>query len=206
MVNSGTSLSLFGRSAISSAGGGRASRRDAPERVEPTDPLKDPRSGEYRELQELKARDREVRQHEQAHVAAGGQYTRGGPIYSYRLGPDGRQYAIGGEVDIDTAPIADDPAATIRKMKLLRRAALAPAEPSVQDRAVAAEVARKEAEARVELREAKQALREVASGDGKRADSAVPAQAAQRAGPAIDAYRLAAQSGDSARPLLDLTA
>ncbi|GAB5465886.1 MAG: hypothetical protein Kapaf2KO_13220 [Candidatus Kapaibacteriales bacterium] len=88
-------------------------------------------------VKDLKARDREVRQHEQAHVAAGGGLIRGGPTYSYQRGPDGRQYAIGGEVQIDNAPVAGDPDATILKMNRVIRAALAPAEPSAQDRSVA---------------------------------------------------------------------
>lgn len=207
---SGTSLSLLGRSAISHASGARSSQRAAPERVEPTDPLRDPTSREYRELQDLKLRDREVRQHEQAHVAAGGQYVRGGPTYSYERGPDGRQYATGGEVAIDTTPIANDPEATIRKMQVVRGAALAPAEPSRQDRAVAAEASRKEAEARVDLRDEQLARRGAQ-------DAAVPAAVRQaeaestrpRAEPALEAYRFAAASGTAkppANPVLDLIA
>jgi len=88
-------------------------------------------------VKELQARDREVRAHEQAHIAAGGGLIRGGPNYTYQRGPDGKQYAIGGEVQIDNAPIAGDPEATIRKMRQVIRAALAPAEPSGQDQAVA---------------------------------------------------------------------
>jgi hypothetical protein len=53
---------------------------------------------EAREIEELRRRDREVHQHENAHKAAGGRYAIGGPTYEYRLGPDGRRYAISGEV------------------------------------------------------------------------------------------------------------
>lgn len=110
-----------------------------------------PSSSEYRELQELKARDREVRQHEQAHIAAAGQYAQGGATFSYQKGPDGRNYAVGGEVQIDTSEVRGDPQATIRKMEVVQRAATAPAEPSGQDRAVAAQAAQAAAQARVEL-------------------------------------------------------
>jgi hypothetical protein len=48
--------------------------------------------------------------------------------------PDGCDYALGGEVAIDTSAIAGDPEATLRKMEQIRRAALAPANPSGQDR------------------------------------------------------------------------
>lgn len=93
---------------------------------------------EQQEVRKLKGRDQEVRAHEQAHMAAGGQYIRGGATYSYQTGPDGNRYAVGGEVSIDTSPVSGDPAATIRKMETVKRAALAPANPSGQDRRVAA--------------------------------------------------------------------
>ena len=88
-------------------------------------------------VDELKSTDREVRTHEQAHLAAAGGFAKGGPTYSYQRGPDGQQYAVGGEVAIDTSPIPGDPEATIVKARVVRAAANAPAEPSSQDRAVA---------------------------------------------------------------------
>ena len=88
------------------------------------------------QVEKLKARDGEVKRHEQAHAAVGGQYA-GAPTYTYQLGPDGRRYAIGGEVQIDVAPVPGDPEATIDKMTVVKAAALAPAEPSAADRQVA---------------------------------------------------------------------
>jgi hypothetical protein len=93
---------------------------------------------ELKELTELKARDREVRAHEAAHQAVGGQYA-GAMSFTYQRGPDGAQYAVGGEVSIDLSPVQGDPQATIQKMQTVRAAAMAPAEPSGQDRAVAAQ-------------------------------------------------------------------
>ena len=107
---------------------------------------------EQQQVRELQSRDREVRQHERAHQAAAGGYARGGASFEEQKGPDGRSYAVGGEVRIDTAAVPDDPAATIRKMQQVRRAALAPRQPSGQDRRVAAEAAARQAEARAELR------------------------------------------------------
>lgn len=101
-------------------------------------------------IAELAQRDREVRAHEQAHAAVGGQYA-GAPTYSFQRGPDGQRYAVSGEVSIDVAPIPNDPEATLRKMEIVQRAALAPAEPSAQDRRVAALAQAQAAEARVEL-------------------------------------------------------
>lgn len=100
---------------------------------------------------DLKKRDTEVRAHEQAHVAAGGQYVRGGANLEYTTGPDGRKYAVGGEVAIDTSPVPDDPRVTILKMATIKRAALAPAQPSSQDRAIAATADRTAMQARREL-------------------------------------------------------
>lgn len=102
------------------------------------------------ELAELVSRDREVRAHEQAHAAVGGSYA-GAPTYTFKSGPDGKRYAVGGEVSIDTSPVPNDPAATLRKMEVVIRAALAPAEPSAQDRSVAAQATAQAAQARVEL-------------------------------------------------------
>ena len=105
------------------------------------------------QLRELKQRDAEVRAHEKAHMAAAGQYVTGGPSYEYQQGPDGRQYAIGGHVSIDASSRPDDPEASAAKARQVRRAALAPGEPSGQDRAVAAKAAAEEARAAREKQE-----------------------------------------------------
>lgn len=111
---------------------------------------------ELKAVEQLKARDREVRAHEQAHAAVGGPYA-GAPRFSYQVGPDGVRYAIGGEVAIDVSPVPDDPEATIEKMRIVERAALAPAEPSQQDLRVA-QIARTQAlEARLEAAQEKRA-------------------------------------------------
>ncbi|MDN3483870.1 putative metalloprotease CJM1_0395 family protein [Pseudoalteromonas sp. APC 3224] len=105
---------------------------------------------ELQQIKELKARDTEVRTHEQAHAAVGGQYA-GSPSYEYQRGPDGTNYAVGGEVPIDVGVINGDPQATIEKMQTVRAAALAPAEPSGADRAIAADATQKIAAAQAEL-------------------------------------------------------
>lgn len=105
---------------------------------------------EQKRIAELKARDQEVKVHEQAHAAIGGQYA-GPPSYEYETGPDGQQYAVGGEVRIDVSEVPNDPRATIQKMQQVKAAALAPAEPSNADRSVAAQASRTLMEAQVEL-------------------------------------------------------
>ena len=99
----------------------------------------------------LRGRDREVRQHEQMHVAVGGQYITSGPNYVYEKGPDGGRYAVGGEVGIDASK-EREPETTITKMQIVRAAALAPPETSAQDQSTAARASANEQEARQELR------------------------------------------------------
>jgi hypothetical protein len=106
---------------------------------------------ERRILNQLKARDAEVRAHEAAHLAAAGPHAKGAPTFEYETGPDGRQYATGGEVSIDSSPVPGDPEATVRKAQTIKRAALAPREPSGQDRQVAAQAAQLEAQARQQI-------------------------------------------------------
>ncbi|WDP88350.1 MAG: SprA-related family protein [Desulfobacter sp.] len=100
---------------------------------------------------ELKQIDSQVRNHEMAHIAAGGSYITSGASYTYQKGPDGKSYAVGGEVSIDSAPVPGDPEATIQKMNQVRRAALAPGDPSPQDRKVAANASAQALKAMSEL-------------------------------------------------------
>jgi hypothetical protein len=83
-------------------------------------------------------------------MAAGAGIVRGGASYSFQKGPDGRDYAVGGEVSIDTGE-GKTPEETIIKMERVRAAALAPANPSGQDIRVAADATSKAAKARMEL-------------------------------------------------------
>lgn len=163
-----------------------------PQRSEPDNPqgLED---AELQILSDLKARDREVRAHEAAHQAVGGQYA-GSISYVYERGPDGAQYAVGGEVSIDTSPVQGDPQATIEKMRTVRAAALAPAEPSPQDRAVAAEAMQLMLQAQSELssefgRQEDPDLSESADDDGE--------QAARESRSAASAYQTVSGFGDS---------
>lgn len=112
---------------------------------------------EQKQIDELKSRDREVKTHEQAHIAAGGSYVKGGASYDYQTGPDGKQYAVGGSVNIDTSPVDGDPEATIAKAQVVIKAALAPAEPSGQDQKVASAARQMMSEARKELTSQKNA-------------------------------------------------
>jgi hypothetical protein len=105
-------------------------------------------------LDQLKSRDLEVRQHEQAHLAAAGGLATSGASYTYQRGPNGVDYATGGEVNIDTSPGAT-PQETIERARTIQAAALAPAEPSGADRAVASQAQQMENQARAELAQQK---------------------------------------------------
>lgn len=124
------------------------------------------------QIQELQKTDMQVRQHEQAHKTAGGPYA-GGIQLEYTTGPDGRRYATAGEVPIDVSPVRGDPEATITKMDVVKRAALAPAEPSPQDRAVASQADATKAQAQSELRSNNRTEDESrqASGEGRQGEA-----------------------------------
>ncbi|MEM5583117.1 putative metalloprotease CJM1_0395 family protein [Roseibium sp. AS2] len=127
---------------------------------------------EEKQVSDLKQRDAEVRAHEQAHARVGGAHA-GAPSYTFQQGPDGKRYAIGGEVQIDTST-ERSPEATIRKMQVVIRAATAPAEPSSQDLKVAQQARSQLSEAQAELRQQKA---EELSGDEDAAGSgAAPAE------------------------------
>lgn len=106
---------------------------------------------ELQEVQNLKSRDREVKAHEQAHATVGGQYVTSGPNYEYKTGPDNQRYAVAGNVGIDSSEVPNNPEATIKKAQIVKRAALAPADPSSSDRAVASKASAMESKARMEL-------------------------------------------------------
>lgn len=105
---------------------------------------------ERREVEDLERREREVRRHERAHRAAGAGLVVGGIKYKYKTGPDGKRYVVAGEVNLDVSP-ERDPKKTIQKAERIKRAALAPAEPSAQDRRVARQAEQMKREAQREL-------------------------------------------------------
>ena len=137
-----TSSSTYAQQA-SAAARGAAPARTSPARQEfsPEDQAR---------IDQLKARDLEVRQHEQAHLAAAGGLATSGASYTYERGPNGVNYAVGGEVNIDTSP-GRTPEETIEKARTVQAAALAPAEPSSQDRNVAARAAQMQQQAQAEI-------------------------------------------------------
>jgi hypothetical protein len=166
-----------------------------------------PKTGLSREelalIAELAQDDHRVRAHEQAHVSAGGNLVRGGPNFEYQTGPDKQRYAVGGEVSIDTTPVNNDPQATIRKAEHIRRAALAPADPSSQDLRVAAEATHMELQAQAEERQAVLDKQKSASGTGSKTQT--------QSNPVLDAMirkansaALSKASDSNAKPVLGI--
>ena len=91
---------------------------------------------QQQEVANLKARDAEVRTHEQAHISAASGLNASAPNYTYKTGPDGKKYAVAGEVDISFNK-SDNPEENIAKAQTMKAAATAPAQPSNQDMSVA---------------------------------------------------------------------
>lgn len=117
-----------------------------------TGPGKQLTPAEQREVSELQRIDTAVRAHEQAHINAGRDLVTSGPNYQYTYGPDGKAYAVAGEVGIDTSP-EREPEANIDKGLHIQHTALAPLDPSSQDYSVAATGRQLEQQGRSDLRE-----------------------------------------------------
>lgn len=102
-------------------------------------------------VKRLEQRDAEVRRHEQAHLSGAGAYAKGSARFDYQRGPDGKNYAVGGEVSLDVSKVPNDPQATIQKMEVIRKSALAPAEPSSKDQSIARNANNAIQQARMEM-------------------------------------------------------
>ena len=106
-------------------------------------------------ITQLQATDTAVKAHERAHISAGAGVILSGASFVYQKGPDERLYAVGGEVAIDTAA-ENEPEATVKKMQIVRAAALAPSDPSPTDYQVAATASMLQMQARLEITRAMQ--------------------------------------------------
>jgi hypothetical protein len=98
----------------------------------------------------LKAQDLNVRQHEQAHLSASAGLAVSGSSFTYQRGPNGINYAVAGEVKIDTSAVRT-PEETLAKAEVIKGAALAPIDPSAADRSIAAHAQQMALQASLEL-------------------------------------------------------
>jgi hypothetical protein len=137
---------------------------------------------QQRRIAELARIDAEVRAHEQAHINVGRDLITSGPSYEYTYGPDGRRYAVGGEVGIDTSA-EKEAQANIDKGQRIQDTALAPADPSPQDYAVATTGRALEELGRNEIRQ-----QQLAEAESPRRSPAQAYDDAEPAGPRVDVY------------------
>ncbi|HCY38192.1 MAG: hypothetical protein DKM50_00380 [Candidatus Margulisiibacteriota bacterium] len=106
------------------------------------------------EIQKLKAAEAQLEAHEMAHKMVGGMYA-GFVTYTMAVGPDGKNYKVQGEVNLDSSAAAS-PEETVRKMERVISAAMAPLNPSPQDRSVVGRAAAMKMQAEQEIRRDKQ--------------------------------------------------
>lgn len=155
---------------------------------------------QQRVVAELKQIDQNVHAHEQAHLAAGHGVVTSSARYTYTYGPDGKQYAVAGEVGIDTSA-ERKPEANIDKGSRIQAAALAPRDPSPQDYRVAAIGGRLAAEGQVELRqqEVQQQTEQAAKAQAGQAEQAEQAAAPAPSPDAQQQQQQQQQQADSNR-------
>jgi hypothetical protein len=93
-------------------------------RSEPAKPVGELDAEERAELRRLQARDARIRAKEMARLGAAGSLALSGARFRFEVGPDGRQYAVDGEVRVDTA-YEGDPERNLEKARQLQVTALA---------------------------------------------------------------------------------
>lgn len=198
MVAGVSSTGVHGLPPLRTGLSGRARSQDgAPQTSD--DPSNRLTEDQQRQVQELKRIDASVRQHESAHQAAGGPHA-GGASFTFTRGPDGKNYATAGEVQVDVSA-ERDPESTIRKMETVKAAALAPSDPSPQDLRVAQQADAAKMQAQQELR--RKGSQQGASGGGSAdgqdrgsgSDTAAPALAARGAAAYAAAFGIGQRSG-----------
>ena len=79
------------------------------------------------DIQKLDQPGTDIGRYERSHLAVAGMAIRGGPHHEYRLGSDGRVYALGGEVSLDLNTGTGNSQKSLAKMEQGRRAELVPA-------------------------------------------------------------------------------
>ena len=178
----------------------RPEKKEPPQLQPPEVKQEDPQIQQI--IAQLKSTEEKVKAHEAAHKSGG---AATGPIsYSYTRGPDGKNYITGGEVPI-TISSGNTPQETVSRMQQVIQAALAPADPSPQDRAVAAQAAAIQQAARLE----QTSSQPTATGDPKttgdtgtdaRTDEAQKGLAAQQSRQAYSDPAVAGKDAPTATP------
>jgi hypothetical protein len=102
------------------------------------------------QVSKLKARDEQLHQHEQAHHTASNGLDVSSASFTYQRGPNGVNYAVSGDVSIDTSP-GQTPEETLMRAEKIRDVALAPVDPTAIDRSVATKAQHMAMQARAEI-------------------------------------------------------
>ncbi len=135
------SMSTLARVATVRNTGGAASRLETTQNEQTSTNATTETAQQKQKISQLQNVDREVRAHEQAHLNAAQGIAVSGAHFQYQVGPDGKSYAVAGDVQIDTSAVNNNPRATLHKAVSIQHAALAPANPSTQDHRVANQAA-----------------------------------------------------------------
>ncbi len=153
------------------------------------------------EVKEMEHRERGIRRHEQEHLMAARDMGIGSPSFQYKRGPDGKKYAVHGEVNIDASLVGSEPAETIDKALKMQRSALAPSDPSAKDMDVAARARSIEAKAHRKL--SREEVQESATQNETREKQAL-GELVQPKG--IDGYQNGGNAQENLFKILDLFA
>lgn len=151
---------------------------------------------DQRRVAELQQIDRNVREHEAAHLRAGAGVVTSGATFTYTKGPDDKQYAVSGEVSIDTSS-EREPRRNIDKGERIQIAALAPRDPSPQDHRVAAVGSQMEAQGRSDL--VVQQREEVAEQSSEKEESVEKEKSVEKPSSADESERPLSSESPSAR-------
>jgi len=127
-------------------------------------------SEELQQLRELERRDQEVRTQDMAFLAAAGG-AAGSYSLQYETGPDGRRYATGADIKLDTSSGAT-PEQTLAKARALRAASMSARASS--DVNAATKAVRMEAEARAEIERARAAESQLPADGASEPEAALP--------------------------------
>ncbi|MBD3166758.1 hypothetical protein GF324_09180 [bacterium] len=111
-------------------------------------------AAEEERTRDLEERDEKVRRRAEAQKAAAGSLAGGSPVYQYEIGPDGRQYAVSGHVNIKVRE-GRTPEERLKNAEKAERAATAGGEITPKSAQIAAEARREARRAREEIEEQK---------------------------------------------------
>ncbi|MFZ2959902.1 MAG: putative metalloprotease CJM1_0395 family protein [Candidatus Ozemobacteraceae bacterium] len=119
-------------------------------------------------LEELERQDAYIRMAIDARSLQLKPGMQGLPTYEFVRGPDGKQYAVSGELPLNVEKVQGDPEATIQNAQNIRRVALSSPSPAPGDRMAAIEASRIEYEARLELARKQSSAQAPYSPEGRR--------------------------------------